>query len=133
MSKTNSSNDSAGVSGLPVSRFSKIDIQPSVDDWQDYATRPRDDIQNEVTTGNAFARHLQEAAAAPTVFWGLFRQGGSCGETTAAALQTGTEQEMKLMSKRFNAQRTPGERRYYRIKYSARKLTKQQLKDNGLL
>ena len=66
--------------------------------------------------------------------WGLFQSGGSIGEHNDPnkPKKTGTEQEMKEMARRRNKLLSPGEKSYYKIKYSAKRVRDSNAKDQEI-
>jgi hypothetical protein len=56
--------------------------------------------------------------------WGLFRDGGSVGQMSMDNTDSGSKEEMQAKAKRMNKTLTPGEKKYYRIKYKAKRIHK---------
>lgn len=56
--------------------------------------------------------------------WGVFKSGGSAGEKTSYFVKEGmSESEAKEMAKRRNAGLSKGEKEYYKIKYTAKRMS----------
>lgn len=67
---------------------------------------------------------ISEADKAKDSSWGVYKTGGSISEKTDYFVKTGlTEEEARETAKRYNNLLSVGEKQYYRIKYTAKKVS----------
>ena len=53
--------------------------------------------------------------------WGVYSRGGSVGsKNDGSPIATGTKEDMKAKARRMTKSLSPGERKYYKMGYSAR-------------
>jgi len=53
--------------------------------------------------------------------WGVFSSGGSIGNKSGGKpIATGSKEDMQAKAKRMTKSLSPGEKKYYKMKYSAR-------------